>query len=68
MFTQPDDIATYSFLLPVLNTISAIKTVLGGSINYFHLLLAFASSVFYVVISLAIAVFMFNREKVLFRS
>jgi len=68
MFTQPDDIATYSFLLPVLNTISAIKTVLGGSINYFHLLLAFASSVFYVIISLAIAVFMFNREKVLFRS
>lgn len=68
MFTQPDDIPMYSFLLPVLNTISAIKTVLGGTVNYFYLLLAFASSLLYVVITLAIAVVMFNREKVLFRS
>jgi sodium transport system permease protein len=68
MFTQPNDIPLYSFLLPVLNTISAFKIVLGGSINYFYLLLAFISSIVYVIIALAVAVLMFKREKVLFRS
>ncbi len=68
MFTQPNDISAYSFVIPVLNTISAFKIVLGGSVNYFYLALAFVSSIIYVAAALAIAVYMFNREEVLFRS
>ncbi len=68
MFTQPNDIPFYSFLLPVVNTISAFKIVLGGSVNYFYLLMAFASSIVYVILALAVAVMMFKREKFLFRS
>lgn len=68
MFTQPNDIPFYSFLLPVVNTISAFKIVLGGSVNYFYLLMAFASSIVYVIAALAVAVMMFKREKFLFRS
>jgi sodium transport system permease protein len=67
-FTQPADIPFYYYFIPVINTVSAFKVVLGGTINYLHLLIAFLSSVVHVIIALGIAVSMFNREKVLFRS
>lgn len=68
MFMQPGDIGTYMFALPVLNTISAMKMVLGGVINYVNLLLALATSVVYVALTLWLAATMFNKEKLLFRS
>ncbi|HOJ12264.1 MAG TPA: ABC transporter permease [Clostridiales bacterium] len=68
IFMQASDIKTYMFLIPVLNTISAFKMVLGGAINYTNLILALVSSVIYTMITLALAVAMFKREKVLFRS
>lgn len=68
MFMQPGDIPTYMFLVPILNTISAFKMILGGSINYTNLTMALVSSVVFVVISLVVAASMFNKEKVLFRS
>ncbi|KNY28553.1 ABC transporter permease [Pseudobacteroides cellulosolvens] len=67
-FTQPGDIPFYYYFIPVINTVSAFKVVLGGTINYMHLLIAFLSSAVHVVIALGIAVSMFNKEKVLFRS
>ncbi len=67
-FTQPGDIPLYYYFIPVINTVSAFKVVLGGTINYMHLLIAFVSSAVHVVIALGIAVSMFNKEKVLFRS
>ncbi len=65
---QPNEIPLYMFIVPVLNTISAFKIVLGLNINYTYLTLALVSSLVYVVISLKIAVSLFKREKVLFRS
>ncbi|HHW01143.1 MAG TPA: ABC transporter permease [Clostridiaceae bacterium] len=68
MFTQPADIKVYVFLIPILNTISAFKMVLGGVIDYTSLLVALVSSIIYLAITLAITASMFNKEKVLFRS
>ncbi len=68
MFMQPDDINTYMFALPVLNTISALKMVLGGVINYVNLFLALGTSCVYVALTLWLAASMFKKEKVLFRS
>lgn len=68
MFTQPTDIKFYTFFIPILNTISAFKMVLGGIIDYTALVAALLSSVVYLAISLAFAASMFNKEKVLFRS
>jgi len=67
-FTQPGDIPFYYYFIPVINTVSAFKVVLGGTINYLHLFVAFISSAVHVIIALGIAVSMFNKEKVLFRS
>jgi len=44
MLMQPNDIPAYMFLVPVMNTLAAFKIVLGGSINYFYLLMALGSS------------------------
>jgi len=64
----PNEMPLYMFIVPILNTISAFKIVLGLNINYTYLTIALASSVVYVIISLKIAVTLFNKEKVLFRS
>lgn len=68
MFTQPADIQSSMFLIPVLNTISALKMILGGVINYTNLIMALVSSIVYVAITLIFASSLFNKEKVLFRS
>ena len=68
IFMQPNEIPLYMYVVPVLNTISAFKTVLGVNINYTYLAIALTSSSIYVIISLKIAISLFNREKVLFRS
>ncbi|MCX7747849.1 MAG: ABC transporter permease [Clostridia bacterium] len=68
MFTQPSDLGLVSFLVPVLNAISSLKMVLGGTINYMYLGAAIGSSIIFVIISTAIATAMFKNEKVLFRS
>ncbi len=68
MFIQPNEIQTYMFGVPILNTICSFKMVLGGNIDYLKLGIAIASSAIYVVITLALAVSMFKKEKALFRS
>lgn len=68
MFMQPGDVPAYMFAIPILNTISSFKVILGGIVNYANLALALASSVVYVVITLWLAASLFNKEKVLFRS
>ncbi|OPZ91638.1 MAG: ABC-2 family transporter protein [Firmicutes bacterium ADurb.Bin419] len=65
---QPNEIPVYMFMVPILNTISAFKIVLGLNINYTYLTLALVSSLVYVAISLRIAVYLFKKENVLFRS
>ncbi len=68
LFTQPSDIPIYMFFLPILNTLSAIKIVLGGYIIYRYLAMALLSSFLYVFAALLFATILFNKEKVLFRS
>lgn len=68
MFMQPNDISWYLFLVPVLNTISSIKMILGGTIDYNYLIMALISSVVYIVGTISLATFMFNSERALFRS
>ncbi len=68
MFMQPTEVPSYMFLVPILNTISSFKIILGGAINYTSLGLALFSSLVYVAITLWLAASLFNKEKVLFRS
>lgn len=68
MFMQPADLQAYMFILPVFNTIAALKMVLGGMINYVNLFMALGSSVLYVAGTLWLAARLFSKEKVLFRS
>ena len=68
MFMQSNEISPYMFLVPVLNTISAFKIVLGFNINYTYLLMALGSSLIYVVLALSIAATLFKKEKMLFRT
>lgn len=68
MFLQPGDMQTYMFAMPVLNTIAAFKMILGGAINYGNLLLALATSVVFVAVTLWFAASLFKKEKILFRS
>lgn len=68
MMMQPSEIQAYMFVIPVLNAIAALKMVLGGVINYTNLLIALATSVIYVAISLVFSARLFNKEKFLFRS
>jgi len=68
MMMQPGDIKTYMFAVPLLNAIAALKTILGGIIDYTNLLLALCTSVIYVAVSLYLTAKLFNKEKVLFRS
>ena len=68
MFMQPADLQSYMFVFPVLNTIAALKMVLGGVINYTNLVLALGTSLLYVAGTLWLAARFFNKEKILFRS
>ncbi len=68
MFMQPGDLQTYMFAVPVLNTISAFKMILGGAINYMNLLVALVSSLIFVAATLWLAAALFKKEKLLFRN
>lgn len=68
MFMQPNEINPYMFLIPVLNTISAYKLVLGYNYNYVYLAMVLVSSLIYVIATLGIAVALFRKEKILFRT
>lgn len=68
MFMQASDLSPVMFALPVMNTVAAFKMVLSGSINYFNLVLALATSIVFVALTLAFAASLFKKEKVMFRN
>ncbi|MEN8904320.1 MAG: ABC transporter permease [Clostridiales bacterium] len=68
MFMQVSSIKVYMYFVPILNTIVSIKMALSSNINYLYLFFALISTLVYVVLTLTIAVKMFNKEKVLFRN
>ena len=68
MMMQPDDLQLYMFFVPLLNAIASLKMSLGGVINYTYLTIGLGTSLVYVILSLMLAAWMFNREKFLFRN
>ncbi|HKV46118.1 MAG TPA: ABC transporter permease subunit [bacterium] len=56
------------YLLPVLNTFFAFRELLLGTINWGHLLLTCISSMFYAAVVLEIAIALFSRESVIFKT
>lgn len=68
MMMQPDDLQLYMFFVPLLNAIASLKMSLGGVINYTYLGIGLGTSLVYVILSLMLAAWMFNKEKYLFRS
>ena len=56
------------YLLPVLNSFFAFRELLLGTINWSHLLLTSVSTIFYAAIVLEVAIVLFSREAVIFRT
>jgi sodium transport system permease protein len=68
MFLEAGEMSRMLFMLPVLNTIASFKMLLGRSIDYMNLVIALASSVVFVALTLWFVTSLFKKEKVLFRS
>lgn len=58
----------WAYLVPVLNAFFAFRELLLGTVNWGHLILAAVSSAFYAAFALEIAVWLMNRESVIFRT
>jgi sodium transport system permease protein len=68
MFLEAGEMSRMLFMLPVLNTSASFKMLLGRSIDYMNLVIALASSVVFVALTLWFVTSLFKKEKVLFRS
>jgi sodium transport system permease protein len=55
-------------LVPILNTSLVSKEVIGGTFHWATMLMVFAMTTVYAVVALGTAIYMFNRESVLFRT
>ncbi|MFZ0641486.1 MAG: ABC transporter permease [Candidatus Acidiferrales bacterium] len=55
-------------LVPILNTSLVSKEVIGGTYHWATMLMVFGMTSVYAAISLGAAIYMFNREDVLFRT
>jgi len=62
------DLSAKTALIPILNLSLVCKEMLSGVWHWGYIGLIFASSSLYAAIALALAVKMFNRESVLFRT
>ncbi len=56
-----------AFLIPVYNSAATLKELIMGEANWNHLAATFLSSAVYAIISLMLAVRVFENERVLFR-
>lgn len=54
--------------VPILNTSLVSKEILAGTYHWNYIFLIFASTSLYALLALAAAVYLFNREDVLFRA
>lgn len=68
MMVELEAASVWYYILPVFNAVFAIKEVLMGFVNWTNLALVGISSLFYVIISVVLTVYMFGQEKVLFRT
>ncbi len=56
------------YLTPVLNTFFSFRELLLGTVNWSHVALTAVSCVFYAMVVLEVAVVLFGRESVIFRT
>lgn len=66
-FLNPRDMPEFTCAIPLFNAIMVFKELLMNEINWGHIGATLAWSCFWIVLALRFAVYMFNRESVLFR-
>ncbi|HET9000396.1 MAG TPA: ABC transporter permease subunit [bacterium] len=59
---------SWVYLMPVLNTFFSFRELLLGTINWWHLALTAVSCIFYATLILEVAIWLFGRESVIFRT
>lgn len=65
---SPREASLGIYCVPVLNVIFTLKELVIGIVDWSHIGITLAVSVVMIAVALRIAVWMFNREEVLFRS
>lgn len=65
---DPKNIDLIYFNIPVVNAIVLIKEAIAGVFDPIHIALTFGWLLFYIIISILFARYMFNREDVIFRT
>jgi len=59
---------SWVYLVPVLNSFFSFRELLLGTINWWHLALTAISCIFYATLILEVAIWLFGRESVIFRT
>ncbi|KOA20405.1 inner membrane transport permease YbhS [Clostridium homopropionicum DSM 5847] len=62
------NIDMYYFHIPIANAVCLIKEFLAGVFNTGHILITFGWILFYIVLCITFARYMFSREEVIFRT
>jgi len=62
------NIDAFYFSIPIANGVCLIKEFISGIYNYYHMAITFGWLLAYIVISIMLATYMFNREEVIFRT
>ncbi|WP_461207529.1 ABC transporter permease [Clostridium sp. DL1XJH146] len=68
MMADPKNIDEKYFHIPIANTVSLLKELIYGIVDYKHIIITLVWTVIYVFISIIWARYMFNKESVIFRS
>lgn len=63
-----EDMTTSMFFIPVLNVLTVFQEVLLGVVDPVHITIVILSSSFYAILASILAIKIFNREEVLFRT
>lgn len=62
------DIPEYFFHIPLVNVACVLKEVIVGIFNPVHIIITVGWTIFYIIISILFARYMFNKEDVIFRT
>ena len=68
MFMSARDVSLWMMFVPVMNIVSSMKLVLGGSADFIYLLCGVGSSLVYMLLALSLVRRLFSKEKYMFRS
>jgi sodium transport system permease protein len=65
---SPEDMTLPMFFIPILNVLTVFQEVLLDVVNPLHIAIVILTSTFYAVLASILAIRIFNREEVLFRT